>query len=95
MIDSSFLSDITISVQDGSPINAHSCILAARCPGFKNAMATKPVPPKWFDLSVFPRESVLAYLEYVYAGSIPHNNEHIKEDFKAISLRYKDMECTS
>lgn len=69
MINSPLLSDLTILTAHGAHISAHGCILAARCPGFREAILGREKPPRVLDLSEFPYEEVLAYLEHVYCGS--------------------------
>lgn len=69
MLNSSLLSDLTVLTSDGPQISAHGCILAARCPGFREAVLTESALPRMLDLSEFAHSAVLAYLEGVYHAS--------------------------
>ena len=69
MLNSSLLSDLTVLTRDGTHISAHGCILAARCPGFREAVLAESALPRVLDLSEFAHSAVLAYLEGVYRAS--------------------------
>ena len=77
MVDSPVLSDLTILTGKGSHVKAHGCILAARCPGFRQAVLAKAGAgaPRVLDLSEFPCELVMLYLEQVYTAAVVSHSE--------------------
>lgn len=87
MINSPLLSDLAILTSGGARISAHGCILAARCPGFREAVRDQVLSPKVLDLSGFSQESVLAYLERVYAAASSSLTEHTRKEVEAISTK--------
>lgn len=88
MINSPLLSDLTILTAQGTHISAHGCILAARCPGFREAVLEQKKPPQVLDLSHFSHKAVLAYLKCVYcASSSSHLDRKTMEQVEAISTK--------
>ena len=88
MINSPLLSDLTILTAQGTHINAHGCILAARCPGFREAVLEQEKPPQVLDLSGFPHKAVLAYLEHVYCASSSSDlDERTREQVEAVAAK--------
>ena len=96
MIASPFLSDTTIltAPESGldSALNAHRFLLAARCPGFREAIKDADPLPNVLDLSEFERNAVLAFLEYVYCGVCPvAMGANTSKKVDAIRSRYKTL----
>ena len=88
MINSPLLSDLTIVTAQGTHINAHGCILATRCPGFREAVLEREKPPQVLDLSGFPHKAVLAYLECVYCASSSSDlDERTREQVEAVAAK--------
>ena len=97
MINSTFLSDIVILTAPGSgsggtlsTLSAHRCLLAARCPGFMEAIRDADPLPNVLDLSDFAGDSVLAFLECVYTGgaSLAAGEMVAISEVDAITSRY-------
>ena len=86
IVNSSLLSDVTVLTGGGSQLRAHGCILAARCPGFRQAVLAEPVAPKVLDLSEFPRELVLLFLKQVYTAAV---EESSRKELHAIAELYE------
>ena len=88
MVNTPLLSDLTVLTGDGSHLRAHGCILAARCPGFRQAVLAKSAAPSVLDLSMFSRQGVLLYLEKVYTAAIasyPELDDSTKRELQAIA----------
>lgn len=97
MINSALLSDTVIltSPHSGSgggtdrTLSAHRCLLAARCPGFREAIRNADPLPNVLDLSDFERASVLAFLVRVYTGVSPATpGRDVSKEVEAIARRY-------
>lgn len=90
MINSPLLSDLTILTARGAWISAHGCILAARCPGFRDAVLHRNKPPKMLDLSEFASEVVLSYLKHVYCAAPLSGNmlaEQGRRELESLSVK--------
>lgn len=84
--DQSSCTDITLTLEDGKSIQAHRCILRARSPFLRSALASLLVNDYKLDGSpVVVKELV----KFLYSGAAPENLESIAIELLPLAKKYR------
>ncbi|XP_046664356.1 uncharacterized protein LOC124357029 isoform X2 [Homalodisca vitripennis] len=94
LVNNSKLSDITIQCSNNDLVPAHKLVFHVRCPSVLEAVVMVENREEFLDCNDSSKDSILAFLEFVYSGSTNRLSSLVAEDLHCVLNLADKFNCS-